>query len=565
MEEEDEKYRQISQQEAKDIDANKVSYYTLLDGTVVFVKKDGEAGEGSPVQGNEPIKKEEQEILSQNKSNNVQDQAQSQNEQNIDQNKDINTSESNQINQQQNTLSIQEMQDQAQIQTQSQNQQILSGSENENVQLNTEINTDTTNVIPSQNQSKNNNVILQPGDNFAYSSIRIQKPPQNPQEQVCPSCNYRFPLQNGPGQFVSFNAKLIEARPYGFNGQLYKVQNLQNYSQSQTQLLPKRRQLYKLIEAVPIKVSGMNLVNINTNTKLNLVNSNSYTYLVEKNNTNNNRSTFNSNQYKTYTQTQKRTTQRVPYNTFTQTKSNTRINRAYEPRFDYPDQFMEDDYNQYTQLKDTLTNYQQLASVSEMEFRNELKGMEQEMSEMRQHREVMSVVALTSLGFLLALAILLYLVYRKNGELTRSNQSLYQKNVEMLRAEEEERRMRRQLQDKEQLLSRIQEVMENTDEIFSPEFSLERLAMLSDSKSKYVSQVINEYYEQNFNNFLNSFRIKEACKRMGDLDNYGNYTIEAISESVGFKSRSTFVTSFKRITGLTPSQYQRMARKEAQQ
>lgn len=180
MEEEDEKYRQISQQEAKDIDANKVSYYTLLDGTVVFVKKDGEAGEGSPVQGNEPIKKEEQEILSQNKSNNVQDQAQSQNEQNIDQNKDINTSESNQINQQQNTLSSQEMQDQAQIQTQSQNQQILSGSENENVQLNTEINTDTTNVIPSQNQSKNNNVILQPGDNFAYSSIRIQKTTTKP-------------------------------------------------------------------------------------------------------------------------------------------------------------------------------------------------------------------------------------------------------------------------------------------------------------------------------------------------------------------------------------------------
>jgi AraC-like DNA-binding protein len=92
---------------------------------------------------------------------------------------------------------------------------------------------------------------------------------------------------------------------------------------------------------------------------------------------------------------------------------------------------------------------------------------------------------------------------------------------------------------------------------------LERLAMLSGSKYKYVSQVINEYYEQNFNNFLNSYRIKEACKRMSDLENYGNYTIEAISESVGFKSRSTFVASFKRITGLTPSQYQRMAREEA--
>lgn len=349
MEEEDEKYRQISQQEAKNIDTNKVSYYTLLDGTVVYVKKDGEAGEGSQVQGSENIKKEEQELLSPNKSNSVEAQVLSQNEQNIDQNKDINTSESNQINQQQNTLSSQEMQDQGQIQTQSQNQQILSGSENENVQLNTEINTDTTNVIQSQNQSKNSQVILQPGDNFAYSSIRMHnKTQQNPQAQVCPTCNYNFPNQKGPGQFVSFNAKLIEAQPQGFNGRLYKVQNLQSYSQSQTQLLPKRRQLYKLIEAVPIKVSGMNLVNRNTNTKLNLVNSNSYTYLVEKNNTNTNRSTFNSNQYQTYTQTQKRT-QRLPYNSLTQTKSNTRIHRAYAPRFDYQEQFMEDAYNQYPQ------------------------------------------------------------------------------------------------------------------------------------------------------------------------------------------------------------------------
>ena len=251
-------------------------------------------------------------------------------------------------------------------------------------------------------------------------------------------------------------------------------------------------------------------------------------------------------------------------------------------------------YNQYTMLKDTLTNYQQLASVSEMEFRNELKVMEQEMTDIKRHREVMSYVTMISLGFLMVLLVLLYLVYRKNGELRRSNQLLYQKNVDMLRAEEEERRMRRQLQDKEapvvnsvesvegdgdvkykgshlsdndkqQLLTRILEVMETSDEIFSPDFSLERLAMMCDSKYKYVSQVINEHYQQNFNNFLNSYRIKEACKRMGDVANYGNYTIEAISESVGFKSRSTFVTSFKRITGLTPSQYQRMAREESEQ
>lgn len=271
-------------------------------------------------------------------------------------------------------------------------------------------------------------------------------------------------------------------------------------------------------------------------------------------------------------------------------------------------------YNQYNLLKDTLTNYQQLTAVSKMEFRNELKDMEEEMTEIKHHREVMSVVILISLAFLLLLLVMLYLVYKKNGQLMRSNKLLYQKNVEMLRADEEERRMRRQLHDKgmsapepvlsednpvedkvtrnalegegdengddavvkyksshltddnkQKLLEHILEVMDNDPEIFSPDFSLERLALLSGSKYKYVSQVINEFYQQNFNNFLNSYRIKEACKRMGDLKNYGNYTIEAISESVGFKSRSTFVSSFKRITGLTPSQYQRMAKKEAEQ
>jgi AraC-like DNA-binding protein len=47
---------------------------------------------------------------------------------------------------------------------------------------------------------------------------------------------------------------------------------------------------------------------------------------------------------------------------------------------------------------------------------------------------------------------------------------------------------------------------------------------------------------------------------MNDIENYGNYTIEAISASLGFKSRTTFVNSFKRETGLTPSEFQLLAR-----
>lgn len=241
----------------------------------------------------------------------------------------------------------------------------------------------------------------------------------------------------------------------------------------------------------------------------------------------------------------------------------------------------------YTALKDTLNNYHQLASVSEVEFRNELKGMEHEITQVKHHREIMSIVSLVSLSFLAVVLTLLYFVFKKNRQLKRSNRSLYLKNVQMLKAEEEERNRRRQQNastittqqqqpqddvkykhshlrddDKSVLFSCIIDIMESNDEIFSADFSLERLAVLCNSKYKYVSQVIHENSNQNFNSFLNSFRIKEACKRMSDIENYGNLTIEAISASVGFKSRSTFVSSFKKITGLTPSQYQRIAREE---
>ena len=80
---------------------------------------------------------------------------------------------------------------------------------------------------------------------------------------------------------------------------------------------------------------------------------------------------------------------------------------------------------------------------------------------------------------------------------------------------------------------------------------------MSDEVRKKVSQVINEKAGCNFNNLINEYRIKEACRRMNDTEQYGKYTIEAISTSVGFKSRSTFLLQFKRVTGLTPSEYQR--------
>ena len=109
------------------------------------------------------------------------------------------------------------------------------------------------------------------------------------------------------------------------------------------------------------------------------------------------------------------------------------------------------------------------------------------------------------------------------------------------------------------LTYRLQDVLSNAELTCQQDFTLARLAKLVDSNTTYVSQVINEKYGATFSTVLGSHRVHEACRRMTDHEHYGNLTIEAISASVGFKSRTAFLNAFKRETGLTPSEYLRQA------
>ncbi len=111
---------------------------------------------------------------------------------------------------------------------------------------------------------------------------------------------------------------------------------------------------------------------------------------------------------------------------------------------------------------------------------------------------------------------------------------------------------------KARLLKDIDEVMSDTRFISDPEFNLNKLAKLVESNTKYVSQVINETYNKNFKTYLNEFRIQEASRRMLDPQ-YNNLTISAIGEMVGFNSHNTFIVAFKKIVGMTPSVYQKLA------
>lgn len=110
-----------------------------------------------------------------------------------------------------------------------------------------------------------------------------------------------------------------------------------------------------------------------------------------------------------------------------------------------------------------------------------------------------------------------------------------------------------------ELLTTILHVMENTEAYCDSDFGIERLATMVGSNSRYVSQVINDVYKENFRTFLNSYRVKKAMMRMDDEKGYGHYTIRAIAESVGYKSQANFINVFTKVTGIKPSTYQKMS------
>ena len=88
----------------------------------------------------------------------------------------------------------------------------------------------------------------------------------------------------------------------------------------------------------------------------------------------------------------------------------------------------------------------------------------------------------------------------------------------------------------------------------NPDASLKELASSIKSTTHAVSQVINEEKGGSFFELMAYHRIQEA-KKLFRKPEYQHYKIEQIAEEVGYLSKSAFNTSFKKITGLTPSEF----------
>ena len=110
--------------------------------------------------------------------------------------------------------------------------------------------------------------------------------------------------------------------------------------------------------------------------------------------------------------------------------------------------------------------------------------------------------------------------------------------------------------DKQKIARQVLDFMGKERPFLEPELTLEQLAGKLSLRPKILSQVINETVGQNFFDFVNRYRIEEAKKLLANPADKKITVLEVLYE-VGFNSKSSFNTLFKKHTGLTPSEFKK--------
>jgi AraC-like DNA-binding protein len=103
-------------------------------------------------------------------------------------------------------------------------------------------------------------------------------------------------------------------------------------------------------------------------------------------------------------------------------------------------------------------------------------------------------------------------------------------------------------------IATLKQYMLESEPFLDPSLTIQELANQIDIPVRELSVLINHQMDQHFFDFVNEYRIKKAMGILKDQSR-GQLTVLEILYEVGFNSKSSFNTSFKKYTNLTPTAY----------
>lgn len=104
------------------------------------------------------------------------------------------------------------------------------------------------------------------------------------------------------------------------------------------------------------------------------------------------------------------------------------------------------------------------------------------------------------------------------------------------------------------LLTQLDQLVLGQKKYLDPDLNLENLAQELNVSKSHLSRLFNQERQSSFPDYLNKLRVEAAKTFLAD-PSFDPYTISSIGLEAGFNSKTTFNTTFKKWTGMTPSAY----------
>ena len=105
------------------------------------------------------------------------------------------------------------------------------------------------------------------------------------------------------------------------------------------------------------------------------------------------------------------------------------------------------------------------------------------------------------------------------------------------------------------IASQLAKTMEEKKLYLNPKLSIVDIAVALGTNKTYLSDYLNNTLKLTFNDFVNQFRVKEACRIIDSMTASDKRNMIDVATKSGFNSISSFNRYFSKIQGTSPRQY----------
>jgi len=167
---------------------------------------------------------------------------------------------------------------------------------------------------------------------------------------------------------------------------------------------------------------------------------------------------------------------------------------------------------------------------------------------------IISPFELVSLALLFSCTILLVMIYLFLNRTKRFNDQ----HFAYLELEEKYKRLSSEnvSQDSTEtdLFLRLCGYVEEHQSYLNTKVKVDDIATAIHSSQREISIVLKHHKNQNFNSFINHYRVEEVIRIINDASN-DHYKLESIAKMAGFGSKQSFYNTFESIVGVKPALY----------